>query len=897
MNITPFQVLEKYFGVSKESFTAGKGRWSGACPFHNETNGESLIIYEKQGKFDWVCMGKCHTGGEAPHMLVHGGVCTSISDAVRKLREDFNIKLPDKVTLENYAEIKNISVDTLKQNGIYTHEFYHDGEEATGLAFPLKDALGNTRALKVRTKWEGKRRFFYLEGDWRWFGLHNLPFFNTDEPLFLCEGESDTLSLLDAGLQAVGFLGSTGFSADVAELKAFNKLVLCADNDEAGKSLLKEAQQHYPSTLYTVNLGKYNDINEFLQYNKVEALKWFPAVPALVSAEWYDCADMWRTLLAGRSQLEAMAITEQLKRAKHPAKVVNTALKLYWSSPRPQQEDGDDDSFSGALYAKGGCYCRQRVVGGEVREEAVSNFTLRVRQTILTDDGVVRVCNLISQQGTESQPVYLTGDVLANVPAFRAVVISAGNYNWRGSAEDLACLIDLLQSQSTNIIKAPTICGRHKDIWLMGRHGVDSTGQVIPADPDGVISLDGEQFIMRNINTSDEEDDTSYPVLPTGTDFDRAELKDVADTLKRNLGGYEAYMALGFCVAGWHSDELYRMNGEHNFPIFFVAGKRNSGKSVLANWLMSSYGFANDSMGKNWALPSPVSITRKLGYYSSLPQWYDDYRNGLRDADRRNQLLLSAYNRQGGDKGTRTGFGVRSEPVRSTLLLSGEDVPYDNAVLSRCCVIQVSANKRDDSLKEQVFRVADRLPAMGMFFLQDKQTRGSQTLVEQVTALQHRLESYGIDSRLAKNKAIFAGAFLYHWGSVIEDTEEFLAWLRTDVIDTFYETAESHAVGRFMDDVGAMIINGEIKSGVEFRYNGELEIRYNLLFDAWSRRTNRPDITKQTLLNYLKLEPSVTGFNRTSRFNGSVVKVLSIDIKKQPSELLREAVEQETEEI
>lgn len=868
MRVSAFDVLEKYFNTKSSEFTKTKKGWIGPCPFHKETNGASLLIYDKGDRFDWTCMGKCHTGGEAPHMLVTGGIADSIKQAITILETDFNLQPPDYVSLTNFSEYKGISMETLLRYGLHDHHYYNkEGNESTGLAFPLYDVSGEQVALKVRTAYTGQKRFFYHAGECRWFGLQFLQSFNREEPLYICEGESDTLSAADAGLQAIGFLGSTGFTA-LPELQEFSKLVIACDNDTAGQTLLRTAKQMFPNTLYTISLGKYNDINELWQYNRksfVQLLTPFPAVPEAVTMEYMECGDMWRLLFAGLSALEANSLVARLAtERKLPKRLLALALKTYWRAPeRPEQT-------SARLYRKGNCYATTRFVGGEPQEELISNFVLNVRFTIKSDDGtVVRVATLTNAANETSDQVYLTGSILANSALFRETVISAGNYNWRGSQEDLVTLIDILQEQGGEVIFSPSHIGRLDGVWLLGNHGIDKEGQVVCADEDGILTLSGKRFIVRNINT-DPEDETSFPQLPNhSTDPD---LRAIAQTMKQSLGGYEAYMALGFCVAGWHSNEIFNADGERNFPIFFIAGKRNSGKSMLANWLMSAYGFQGDGTGKNFALPSVVSMTRKLGYYASLPLWYDDYRNTIRDLDRRNQLLLGAYNRQGGDKATRTGFSVRTETLRGLLLLSGEDLPHDNAVYSRCSTIHVSANRRDDSVKAQMFRLAEQLPQMGLMFLTNKQRTGSASLLERIKYIQTHLEEQGIDTRMAKNKAVFAASFLHEFGAFVTDEKEFLEWLTKDTKEDFEDVESSHALIHFFEDISNMLVTGELLYGTDVKMlqDNTIALRFSLIYDKWLRRTKNPEFSKKIIKAYLEQEGWVVDTRRKVRFGDGV---------------------------
>ncbi|MCL2102209.1 MAG: toprim domain-containing protein, partial [Fibromonadales bacterium] len=54
--------------------------------------------------------------------------------------------------------------------------------------------------------------------------------------IYLCEGAIDTLTLLGRGFSAVGIPGSNSFKPEWANLFANKKIILCLDNDAAGKA-------------------------------------------------------------------------------------------------------------------------------------------------------------------------------------------------------------------------------------------------------------------------------------------------------------------------------------------------------------------------------------------------------------------------------------------------------------------------------------------------------------------------------------------------------------------------------------------------------------------------------------------------------------------------------------
>ena len=83
-----------------------------------------------------------------------------------------------------------------------------------------------------------------------------------------------------------------------------------------------------------------------------------------------------------------------------------------------------------------------------------------------------------------------------------------------------------------------------------------------------------------------------------------------------------------------------------------------------------------------------AAAIRQLAWYNSLPYWMDEYRNNYK-VKKWDGFFRNLYNRQSAARGT-LGASVRSPGVNACLMLTGEETPEDNALLSRCVVISLA---------------------------------------------------------------------------------------------------------------------------------------------------------------------------------------------------------------
>lgn len=103
--------------------------------------------------------------------------------------------------------------------------------------------------------------------------IFNVKALAENEPIFICEGELDALSVIDAGGQAVALSGATNWRRLIEPLKQYKPaypLIFALDADTAGKNateslskVLDELGIEYCSMDFSQD-GKYTDVNEVL---------------------------------------------------------------------------------------------------------------------------------------------------------------------------------------------------------------------------------------------------------------------------------------------------------------------------------------------------------------------------------------------------------------------------------------------------------------------------------------------------------------------------------------------------------------------------------------------------------------------------------------------------------
>jgi DNA-binding transcriptional ArsR family regulator len=145
--------------------------------------------------------------------------------------------------VDAYAREKDFHAEKLRAWG------YYDKEQA--VAMPERDITGRLINLKLRHPDGSPNRFTYPT--YRYpipAGLQRLPEWSDADTIYLCEGETDMLTLWHADMPALGIQGADKWRAEWWHyLLGFPRIVLIPDNDEAGEKLVRAIAETCPDHL------------------------------------------------------------------------------------------------------------------------------------------------------------------------------------------------------------------------------------------------------------------------------------------------------------------------------------------------------------------------------------------------------------------------------------------------------------------------------------------------------------------------------------------------------------------------------------------------------------------------------------------------------------------------
>jgi 5S rRNA maturation endonuclease (ribonuclease M5) len=249
------------------------GSLVGKCPLHNEHHGEAFVVFDDG---HWRCFGKCQKSGDVTDLeqALGGGTRAEAAErlgAQRIQQTHRRARVPKQepapiITRENpfglpyrmTSEERRLCVEAATRllntdSAIESIAHHRKWKPATIRNLALEPSIGITddgklaflyeSGLKVRWKENGERRIRWAFGKpWLWRG----GFIEQADGVFICEGETDAITMIDAGLEEDGetlilALPSASFHIGRwSSLFAGKKVVIATDTDEAG---VKAAEQ------------------------------------------------------------------------------------------------------------------------------------------------------------------------------------------------------------------------------------------------------------------------------------------------------------------------------------------------------------------------------------------------------------------------------------------------------------------------------------------------------------------------------------------------------------------------------------------------------------------------------------------------------------------------------
>lgn len=458
-----------------------------------------------------------------------------------------------------------------------------------------------------------------------------------------------------------------------------------------------------------------------------------------------------------------------------------------------------------------GCYWKMRFSKDGVPEYIrISNFIIILRNVYVDEDGDrLREIVVRRNDGLVSDPFMISSEDKVSLKSFKVQMARAADCEWSGKEPELDAMWRLVYDQFPDrVIRLPRQVGRHErmNAWIFRNVVITASGAVVTPDENGVFWISGRSVGLRpqGINTSGAGESDSEGIPSIETSLSREEAKDLLsnalNNLAKNLGDKgSALLALGWIHANIFSNEIFRMNTGMSMLLFW--GLHGGGKSTLAKWLQDFYGIRGYGSTSVPLLKTGIGFLRKGEYYSSLPLFLDELRSDELSKGYYG-MIRSWYDREGRSVANRDGFGVKSQKIRSNLIIGGEDLPEDPATRERCVAVRILRNGRETVESYQWFEENRHLLSnITYYWILDSTNAAVQEAVEAgIKALDKELVLAGCSKRTSKNWAA-AGYFGDLMAQAFYPDFDFRAHLKETCVSEQKQQSGDTTLAQFFEQV------------------------------------------------------------------------------------------------
>jgi DNA-binding transcriptional ArsR family regulator len=229
------------------------GSYMACCPAHDDSEPSLHLSESPDGTLLWHCHAGCPQDAVQRELERIAGMQPATARPIpprRRQQQQPASDAPEMAqALRNFgiAELADAKrLDAEKLIAWHVREL-PDG----GIEIPYLTPEGEQHAVRYRLALEGDNRFRWRQGDTPiLYGLWRLGEWTGSDTLYLCEGETDTLTLWHAGLPALGIPGATAWrEAWWREVEAFSRIVAIPDADQAGSQLVEKLRATCPLEL------------------------------------------------------------------------------------------------------------------------------------------------------------------------------------------------------------------------------------------------------------------------------------------------------------------------------------------------------------------------------------------------------------------------------------------------------------------------------------------------------------------------------------------------------------------------------------------------------------------------------------------------------------------------
>ena len=322
----------------------------------------------------------------------------------------------------------------------------------------------------------------------------------------------------------------------------------------------------------------------------------------------------------------------------------------------------------------------------------ISNFSIFV-MSHMNDENESKRLVKIKNRSNQEVTFEIQSNAFTTYGAFQTMVESYGNFYIDATNSDYKRLKKFLMDQMRDGTMVSILGWQTDNYWCFNNGVIDENGRFMSYDLNGCIEIKNRLIYVPSANSLYRDNDHKF-LNQKRCKYIQSDvsLEDFLFQMKivhRDHG----MLSMSFLISAVFTDFIFKTHGF--FPLLFIYGEASTGKTMMIQCLQSIFGSPQPAMSILSDADSPKARIRKFAEFKNMLVFLEEYRATV--DSKINEWLKSIYNRIPYGRATRDySFHTDNVPFNSSVAITGNDFPSDDALITRCIIDEMHKSSFDE---------------------------------------------------------------------------------------------------------------------------------------------------------------------------------------------------------
>lgn len=332
----------------------------------------------------------------------------------------------------------------------------------------------------------------------------------------------------------------------------------------------------------------------------------------------------------------------------------------------------------------------------------VSNFRIEIMQHMADEKHPMKLIRIKNVHNEER--IFDLPSAEINTPqSFDKAMTDQGNFFYTGGRNELQKIRAFLYDQMGTGRRIDVLGWQTEGFWAWNNKATSSNGEDIEISEHGTFTVGPTSYYVPSANKIYSNNAFKYEAQKKVQVITSPVTFDAYTTKMLEVHGDHAITGVLFTLASIFQDIVVRELG--NFPIVFLYGPASSGKDQLAECCQSFFGHPQTAINLEGGVSTIKAQVREFAQFQNLMSHLSEYKRGDPKLD---GVLKGLWDRRGYKRGNiDSHVGTESIPILSSVLMTGNDYPDNEALITRLMVEEMTRTAFTDEETKKFEDLAD----------------------------------------------------------------------------------------------------------------------------------------------------------------------------------------------